>query len=789
MRRAALLVIVTLVAACGGKKDTPPTPDPTAAPPAVTEDAAPAAEGDAAPAAKDEDTAQAAGDEDTVTAPAAVPARRGAVVDAQPETKREPVTDTYHETEVTEGYRWLEDGESEAVKAWTKAQNVHARALLDALPHHAEVAASVAKVFGAEVVSWRSVTMAGGKWFAMKRQPPKQQPFLVVADNLGQVAAARVLVDPEALDGEGTTAIDWFVPSPDGSKVAVSLSKAGTEAGDVHVFDTATGEDLGEVVPRVNGGTAGGALSWKADGSGFFYTRYPRGDERPEEDRNFWVQVYFHALGTDTTEDAYELGKGLPRIAEYRLDTDKRTGRVLATVQDGDGGEFAHFLREADGKWRKFSDFGDKTLVAAFGPDDTLFVMSRKDAPRGQILRVPIDTLAVAGAPVVVPEGVDAVVEDFWGPPTVLPTASRLYVVYQLGGPSTIRAFTLDGKPADAPKQADVSANGGLVPLGGDDVAFWSRSYVTPTAWHTFVAETGATTQTGFASEAPTSLDDITVTREMATSKDGTKVPINILVPKGTPKDGTAAAVVYGYGGYGVNIEPGFASRYRPLFDQGVVIAITNLRGGGEFGEEWHRQGNLTNKQNVFDDYAAALEHLVAEGWVARDRVGILGGSNGGLLMGATLVQRPTLPTAVVSFVGIYDMLRVELSPNGAFNVPEFGTVKDEAQFRAMYAYSPYHNVKDGVAYPPTLFLTGENDPRVDPMQSRKMTARLQTAVATSPSPKTPILLRTSADAGHGLDTKLDERVAQYADAYAFLLNQLGVEWRDAAAPGGAAPE
>ncbi|TNF29030.1 MAG: S9 family peptidase [Deltaproteobacteria bacterium] len=702
-------------------------------------------------------------------------------MDAQPETRRQLDRDTFHGVEVTEEYRWLEDGANDEVKAWTKVQNAHARKVLDALPHHDEVVAAVAKVFGAEAVSWGSVTAVGGKWFAMKRQPPKQQPFLVVADDLDDVASARVLVDPEKIDEAGTTAIDWFVPSPDGTKVAVSLSKAGTEAGDVHVFDVATGADAGDVVPRVNGGTAGGALTWKTDGSGFFYTRYPRGEERPAEDRNFWVQVYSHTLGTDTATDAYELGKDLPRIAEYRLDTDKRTGRVLATVQDGDGGEFAHFLREPDGTWRKFSDFGDKTLVASFGPDDTLFVMSRKDAPRGKVLRVPIATLTVADAPVVVPEGEDAIVEDFWGPPTVLPTASRLYVLYQLGGPSAIRAFTLDGQPAAAPKQAPVSANGGLVPLGGDDVAFWSRSYVTPTTWYTFTATTGATAKTAFASEAPTSLDDITVTREMATSKDGTQVPINILVPKGTPKDGTAAAVVYGYGGYGVNIEPSFASRYRPLFDQGVVVAITNLRGGGEYGEAWHRQGNLTNKQNVFDDFVATLEHLVAQKVVAKDRVGILGGSNGGLLMGATLVQHPETPAAVVSFVGIYDMLRVELSPNGAFNVPEFGTVKDEAQFKAMYAYSPYHNVEDGVAYPPTLFLTGENDPRVDPMQSRKMTARLQTAVASSPRPKTPILLRTSADAGHGLDTKLDERVAQYADAYAFLLDQLGVAWRAAA--------
>ena len=767
MRHAALLIIAVALAGACGKKATPPVA-PTAPPSAP----------DAVQQTPADDAQEVPVEKDTATAVAPVAVRHAARVAAQPETTRTPVLEAFHGVEVTEDYRWLEDGTADAVKAWTQMQNAHARALLDGLPHHAEVQAAVAAVFGAEVVSWSDVKMSGGRWFAMKRQPPKQQPFLVVADDLGQVDAARVLLDPGAADAAGTTAIDWFVPSPDGTKVAVSLSKGGTESGDVHIFDTATGAEVGDVVPRVNGGTAGGALAWNADGSGFWYSRYPRGDERPDEDKDFWVQVYYHALGAATSADSYELGEGMPRIAEYDLTTDLRSGRVLATVQDGDGGQFAHFLRETDGKWRQFSAFDDQTITAGFGPDDTLFVMSREGAPRGKVLRVPVDTLQVATAPVVVAEGEDTIVEDFWGAPTVLATASRLYVVYQRGGPSVIRAFTLDGAPAAGPEQPPVSSNGGLVPLGGDDVAFWSRSFVTPTAWSTFAAADGTTTRTAFASGASADLGDIEVVRELATSKDGTQVPVNILVPRGTPRDGTAACVVYGYGGYGVNIEPTSASRYRPLFDQGVIVAITNLRGGGEFGEAWHKGGNLANKQNVFDDFAAAIAHLVAQKYVAADRVGILGGSNGGLLMGATLVQHPTVPAAVVSFVGIYDMLRVELSPNGAFNVPEFGTVKDEALFRAMYAYSPYHNVKDGVVYPPTLFLTGENDPRVDPMQSRKMTARLQRAVADSPEPLTPILLRTSADAGHGGDTKLDERVAQFADAYAFLFDQLGVAWR-----------
>jgi prolyl oligopeptidase len=243
---------------------------------------------------------------------------------------------------------------------------------------------------------------------------------------------------------------------------------------------------------------------------------------------------------------------------------------------------------------------------------------------------------------------------------------------------------------------------------------------------------------------------------------------------KGTRLDGANPCVATGYGGYGVNIEPGFSPSWRVLFDHGFVVAVANVRGGGEFGEAWHRAGNLTNKQNVFDDFAAVLRHLVERKYTSPEKLAIEGGSNGGLLMGATMTQHPGLAKCVVSHVGMYDMLRSELSPNGEFNVTEFGTVKDPEQFRAMYAYSPYHRVKDGTKYPAVLFLTGENDPRVDPMESRKMTARLQAA-----NSKGVVLLRTSAGTGHGGDTALSERVEEETDVFAFMFWKLGVKVRE----------
>jgi prolyl oligopeptidase len=699
----------------------------------------------------------------------------GLALAGPPATKKRPVKDVYHGVTVTDDYRWLEDGASKEVRAWSEAQNAHARAYLDKLPGVPRLRAEIKKILLAKTVSHSSLTLRGGQLFALKRQPPKEQPFLVVMPSPEQPEKARVLVDPGKMDRKGTTAIDWYVPSPDGKLVAVSLSRGGSESGDVHVYDVRTGKQVHEVVPRVNGGTAGGDLAWSPDGKGFYYTRYPRGKERPAKDRDFYQQLYYHALGTPTEKDRYELGKGLPRVAEIILEVDPRSGRVLASVQDGDSGRFAHYVRSPEGKWGQFSAFGDGVVQAAFGPRDDLYVVSRRGAPRGKILRMSAAEPDVKKAAVVVPEGKDVIVTDFYrfySRQTVMPTQGRLYVLYQLGGPSEIRVFDLDGKPLKAPAQLPISTAGGMVRMGGDDVLFANTSYTEPPAIYYYHARSGKVTKTPLVDPPPVSFKDVRVVREFATSKDGTKVPVNILVPKGAKLDGTDPCLATGYGGFGANRVPAFSPIRRILFDRGVIFAEANLRGGGEFGEEWHRAGNLTHKQNVFDDFTAVLRHLVDKKYTSPERLGIMGGSNGGLLMGAILTQHPELVKAVVAQVGIYDMLRVERSPNGAFNIPEYGTVKDPEQFRALYAYSPYHHVKDGVKYPAVLFLTGANDPRVDPMQSRKMTARLQAATGS----KAPVLLRTSAGTGHGLGTSLSRQVEELVDVYAFLFTQLGVK-------------
>ncbi|CAG0980752.1 prolyl oligopeptidase [Phycisphaerales bacterium] len=691
-----------------------------------------------------------------------------------PPTAKAPVTDELHAVKIVDDYRWLEDWSQPKVKEWSEAQNAYARSVLDALPNTAPIRDRVKELLEASSVSYSATASAAGQVFAIKRQPPRQQPFLIVLPANLQVADERVVVDPNAIDPAGGTAIDWFVPSPDGSLVAVSMSQHGSEAGDVHVFDVRSGKRVHEQISRVNGGTAGGHLAWATDGSGFFYTRYPREGERPAEDMDFYVQVYFHHLGDDPAKDRYEIGKDFPRIAEIQLETvpgGDLAGAVLASVQKGDGGEFIHFLRAPDGAWKQFTRYEDRVVQAKVTPDGHAVLISRNGAPRGKVLLLDLHTLDLAKAETVVPEGPDVIVDEFFDASNLATASDRVYITFQLGGPSQVRAFGYDGKPRPSPTLAPVSGVGGLTLLRGGKLLLNSATYIAPPQWLTFdPAAPGDVTNTPLSSAFPFSFANYEVVRETATSKDGTKVPVNIIRRKGLKLDGSHPLLVTSYGGYGVNLEPRFRAGTLALLEQGFVWAEANIRGGGEFGEKWHTEGNLTRKQNVFDDFAAAIAYLHKAGYSTPARTAIEGGSNGGLLMGATMVQHPELVKCVVSHVGIYDMLRVELSPNGAFNVTEFGTVKDAAQFKALHAYSPYHHVKDGTKYPPVLFLTGANDPRVDPMQSRKMTARLQAVGATA-------LLRTSAGSGHGMGTALSERVEQAVDANAFLFDQLGIRY------------
>ncbi len=701
------------------------------------------------------------------TPAAALVALLSAALPPPPETPKRPVADEYHGVKVADPYRWLEDSASGEVRAWSEAQNRRSRAFLDALPHLAEIRTRVTELVKSASVRYYGLVDRPGALFALKWDPAKQQPALVALRSADDLRSERVIVDPSRMDPSGKTTLDWFVPTLDGSRVAVSISRGGTEQGNLHFFDAATGAEIGETIARVHGGTAGGSAAWNADGTGLFYTRYPRPGERPPADENFFQQVYFHRLGTPVEKDSYELGKELPRIAEIVLAT-KRDGRfVLAEVKNGDGGESAFWIRPtAGGGWSQVSRFEDRVIRAELGADDALYLVSRKAAPRGQVLRLPLETPTLDRARVLVPEG-DGAIER------LTPTRSRLYVVDVVGGPSRLRAIDLSGRPLAPVPLPDVASVNGVVRAGDDGVLFEVETFLAPAAWYRLDAGSGKATRTALHQTSIADFSDAEVVRDFAASKDGTKVPLDVIRRKGTKLDGDNPTLLYAYGGYGISQTPSFSALRRAWLDQGGVWVVANIRGGGEYGDAWHYGGNLTKKQNGFDDFYACARWLVSKGYTKPSRLAILGGSNGGLLMGAALTQHPEAYRAVVSFVGIYDMLRVETTPNGAFNVTEFGSVKDKRQFEALYGYSPYHRVADGAKYPSILLISGENDPRVDPWHSRKFTARLQ---AENASPN-PILLRTSST-GHGIGTALDELIAWRVDQLAFLFHELDVRWR-----------
>jgi prolyl oligopeptidase len=690
-----------------------------------------------------------------------------------PPTPARDVLDTYFDVHVDDPYRWLENADDPAVKRWTAAQDGRCRRYLDGLAVRKPILDRLWRQISKTSPSFSSLHAVGDRIFALYSQPPKQQRMIALLTREVDPARARVIVDPNAINPKGTTAIDWFVPSPDGKLIAVSLSEDGSENGTLHLFDVASRHQVGEVIPGVQYPTGGGSLAWRADSSGFWYTRYP-GPDRPAAEQHFFQKVYFHRIGDKPAKDAYVLGREFPKVAEIRLDNRFNPKFLLVTVANGDGGEFEHYVIAPDGRVHHVTRFEDQVVAAAIGPDSALYLVSRKNAPHGRLLKLDLGEPTLDHARPIVPES--EFVMQTGGPAGGQPltlTAKGLYVRELDGGPSRVAVFDHEGIPQGVLPLAALATVDQVEPLGDGTLLYSISTYLRPPYFSRYDEASGTASETLLAQTSPVSYPDAVVVREFAVSKDGTKVPLTIVRRKDTVLDASHPTLLTGYGGYGVSMTPRFLGPdVRLWLDAGGVYAIANLRGGGEYGEVWHRQGSLTLKQNVFDDFAAAARYLIAQKYTSEGHLAAVGGSNGGLLVGASLTQHPELFRAVVARVGIYDMLRVELDPNGLFNTTEFGSVKNEQQFRALYAYSPYHQVTDDTRYPAVLMVAGEHDGRVNPMQSRKMVARLQAATVSG----RPVLLSVNSHAGHGVDSSLSIRAGQMADAEAFLFDQLGMK-------------
>src|SRR3954463_4964639 len=425
-----------------------------------------------------------------------------------PLTAKRPVTNVYHGVSVVDDYQWLENFDDPAVKKWNEGQNAAARAYFSKLTSKPIIAKRLKELYSATSADYFGLQYRRGNLFAMKAKPPAQQPWLVLLKSADDLSSERVVLDPNKMNAKGKIAIDFVEASLDGKKMAVSLSEDGSELGTLHFYDVESGKQIGETIAHVNGPTAGGSVAWNADGSGVYYTRYPRKGERAEEKLDFYQQVYFHELGKPVEQDRYELGKELPRIAEIELNSSRDGKYVVAIVSNGDGGDYAFYVHGPEGKWKQIAKFEDGIKHASFGGDEALYLLSRKDAPRGKILRLPLENAELVEAKVVVPQS-EAVIEGY------APTASGIYVDGLVGGPSELRFYPgadlRSGGETTQVRLPPVSAVHQMVWLEGDELLFKQTTYVSPYVWSKLDGPKSQPQATKMVGTTPVSFDDVEV--------------------------------------------------------------------------------------------------------------------------------------------------------------------------------------------------------------------------------------------------------------------------------------
>ena len=674
-------------------------------------------------------------------------------------------TQDYFGVAVSDDFTWLENAADPVTRSWLAAENAYSRRYLDAMPARAALRQRLQALAGSTSNAYSSLVERGGVVFALKTTPPLQHPVVVMLKSVDDVGSERVVFDPNEAVPDGSLAIAFFRPSLDGRKVAVAVTAGGEDAATLRIVDVATGQALPDQVPRVVSAAAGGDVAWSVGNGGFFCTQYPAPGNRPAGDG--LAQVVFHKLGTNPALDRVELSTGLPRLARVRLESARDGRNLLALVENGRGGDVSLYLKSSDangeGGWRRLASETDGVRDAQFGDDDAIWVRSIANAPRGKVLRLPLaetktifwDKVTTVAVPL------EGAVQRF------AVAGGTLYLAEGQAGPSRLRAIDVRTKRGTVVALPATSGVAALVRVGRGDVVAQVTSYLEPPLW-TRVGG-GRTKRTSLVTTSDANFNDTEVVREFAASRDGTPVPVDILRRKGTRLDGHNAVLLTIAGAMGPGATPDFDATRRVWLDRGGVIAVATLRGAPEGGEAWRADGLRAKKQNTIDDLVAVAGHLVKRGYTQPALLGVRGQGDGAFVAGAALSQRPDLFRAVVGAGGRYDMLRLERDVAGEYDTPEFGSVKDRAQFDALFAVSPLRAVRDGAPYPAVLLLAGERDGRVSPAQSRKLAARLQQADPSGHA----ILLRTDISSGQEALASLAETVDQATDELGFLLHEV----------------
>jgi len=674
-----------------------------------------------------------------------------------------------HGLRVADPYRWLEDSDSEEVKQWTALQNAYTRSILDAYPGRAQLRQEIAEL---KRIGWEGRPVLASRrerdgrhtrYFHARRRPQDDQPILVVRDSLD--GPDRTLVDPNALSADKTAALDWWFPSWEGRYVAYGISRGGDEQSTLYVLDVDNGKTLPEteVITR----TRHASVAWLSDSSGFYYSRYPEKGTVPDGEEHYHRRIYLHRMGRSPEDDPMVFGQGR-KMTDSPYVAIAPGGRwLVAMVHQGWSRTEAHLMDLKDGAtagWLPLAVPQHDAIYLVEPFDDFLLVQTNDGAPNYEVYRVDPAWPERRDWTRVVPEQSDAL-------EGVCQIGDQIFATYIHHARSLIRRYGADGTPQG---EIALPGLGTASPVAGEHdgtegfVSF--RSFTVPSQVYRVDAATGETSLWAEAS-SPVEPSLYSVEQRWSTSPDGTRVPMFVVRRKGMTQEGPAPTLLAGYGGFNISRMPTFAEEVFALLRRGGVYVSVNLRGGSEYGEKWHRAGMLRFKQNVFDDFIAAAETLIREGVTSPERLGILGGSNGGLLVGAAITQRPELFRAAVAAVPLLDMVRYHHFLIAKLWVPEYGDPENPEHFRWLYAYSPYHHVEQGVAYPATLLLTAVGDSRVDPMHARKMAPLLQQATSS----ERPILLRVETKAGHGAGKPVSKRIDERLDMVTFLFQQLGV--------------
>jgi prolyl oligopeptidase len=677
-----------------------------------------------------------------------------------PPTRTTDAVESLHGETIPDPYRWLEDGESPDTRAWTEAQNALTRSYLDAVPGRARLRARLDQLLAIGAIG--VPTPARGRYFYQRRDGRQNQPVLYLRE--GVHGEDRAVVDPNALDPGGTVALDWYYPSDDGRLLAYGLSENGSEQSVLHVLDVDSGVARPDRIPH----TRAADLAWLPDATGFYYTRYPAPGDAPEGEEHYHRAVHFHRLGSDPAGDPVVFkpaekehwpGVGISPDGRWLVIGVARTfDQTDLYLQDRRSG--APPVAVA------------KDLPASFEGEvahGQLFMRTNLEAPTYRLYAVDPERPAREHWREIVPPRADAVLEG------VRISARHLALSYLERASSRLRLADHGGGGL---REVALPTIGSLFGAGtewdGNELFYGFSSYTVPPGVHRVDLETGAA-ELWRGVEADVDPRRYEVGQVTFRSRDGTEVSMFLVHLAGLRRDGTNPVYLTGYGGFNISMTPAFSRSLLLWLESGGVVAIPNIRGGGEYGERWHQEGMLGQKQNSFDDFIAAAEWLIAQGYTTPARLAAAGGSNGGLLMGAVLTQRPELFRAVVVQVPLLDMLRYHRFLIARLWIPEYGSAEDPAQFPWLRAYSPYHHVRDGVAYPAVLLATAESDTRVDPMHARKMAARLQAATSSS----RPVLLRLESRAGHGAGKPLSKVLEELTDTWAFVFSELGVEFQD----------